>query len=64
MSNIVGIILLGASILYIFVYAVNLVILYIKARKVRTLSKGIKKLKFQTANKTWKKYMKKYMEST
>ena len=64
MNNIVGIILLGASILYIIVYAINLVVLYIKARKIRTSSKGIKRLKFQTANNTWKKYMKKYTEDT
>ena len=64
MNNILGIILLGMSILYIIVYAVNLVVLYIKARKIRTLGKGIKRLKFQTANNTWKKYMKKYTENT
>ena len=62
MNDTVGIILFGASILYIIVYAVKLVALYIKARKILTSSKGIKSLKFQTSNNTWKKYVKKYVK--
>lgn len=58
MENQIGLVLLGASVLYIMVYIVNLFVLYMNARRVRTSSKGIKRLKFQTANKTWRKYMK------
>lgn len=56
----IGLILLGTSILYIMVYVVNLFVLYMRAKRVRTSSKGIKRLKFQTANNTWKKFMRHY----
>jgi len=60
--NEVTMILFGLSVLYIFVYIIDVILLYYKARKVRTFSKGIKNLKFQTYNRTWQKYVKRYLK--
>lgn len=54
----VGMILFGGALLYIFFYTINLIMLYMRAKRIRTSSKGIKKLKFQDANNIWRKYMK------
>jgi hypothetical protein len=62
MSNEVGTLLFGLSVLYIIGYAINVTLLYLKARKVRTFSKGIKSLKFQTYNMTWQRYVKRYLK--
>lgn len=61
-NNEVGTVLFGLSVLYIIVYIINVTLLYLRARKVRTFSKGIKSLKFQTYNGTWKKYVKRYLK--
>jgi len=60
--NEVTMILFGLSVLYIFVYIIDVILLYYNARKVRTFSKGIKNLKFQTYNRTWQKYVKRYLK--
>lgn len=61
-NNEVGTVLFVLSVLYIVVYVINVALLYLKARKVRTFSKGIKSLKFQTYNKTWQRYVKRYLK--
>ena len=61
-NNGVGTILFGLSVLYIIVYVINVTLLYLRARKVRTFGKGIKSLKFQTYNRTWKRYVKRHLK--
>lgn len=61
-NNEMGMVLFGLSVLYIIVYAINLALLYSIARKVSTSSKGIKNLKFQTYNRTWQRYVKRYLK--
>lgn len=55
----IGAILLGGVILYLIIYIIGIFVLYSSARKVRTCSRGIKALRFQTYNNTWRKYVKK-----
>lgn len=57
-NGIIGMILFGGVLLYILFYIINIMILYLKAKRNHTSNKGIKRLKFQDANNTWRKYMK------
>ena len=43
----------------LFIYIIILLVSYSMARKIRTSSRGIKMLKFQTYNGIWKKYVEK-----